>query len=239
MKLKLEPYKDLSILSVSGPITVENFAVLRAGIKKLFKDGKNKIVLEIDAADQLSPEILREIAMMNVIASELSGQIVLSKIDPTTQSKIESYSKPPFVRSFKNRDEALLFFHPPQKEEKTNDTPQTPEVTAPASPTVTPPLNLNPTATTPAEDPGKKFKEDIRKSEMGDVGQLRKKISELEKENKEIKNQLTTLLLQRRDPPDLTAWQTKVATLEKQLEEVVTQLNAQQPPKAAAATDKK
>ena len=221
MKLKLEPFKDISILNISGELTADSIAIIKAGIKKLFKDGKNKIILEILDSDKVSPDVLREIALLNILASELSGQIVLANIDSATQAKIESFSKPPYVKSYKNRNDALQFFHPPEKD--------VPAATAQPAQQATPSIAAAAVATPPKEDEAqKKFKSDIRKAELGDVGQLRKKLSDLEKENKELKQQLINLVIQRRDPPDLTSWQTKVATLEKQLEEAVTQLNAQQ-----------
>src|SRR3954465_5442354 len=117
MNLALERFKDLSILVAKGTISPEKFPVLKAGIKKLFKDGKNKIILELPDSSSFPPEILRELTALNIVASELSGQIVLAKIEPLTRSKIENFAKPPIIRCFMNRDAAIAFFYPQFKEE--------------------------------------------------------------------------------------------------------------------------
>jgi hypothetical protein len=206
MKLKLEAVRDISILIAEGPITPENFAVLRAGIKKLFKDGKNKIILELPDSDRLTPPILREFATLNLAASELAGSIVLAKIAPLTRAKIEAFSKPPSVRCFADRENAVQYFHPPGEEAaKPSDVAE-----APAEPTAL-----------GTEEKKEYSKGEIRAQEMGDLGSIRKKLSDLEAENKELKGRLAELVVTRRDPPDLESWKEKVSLLEKQLAEAI------------------
>lgn len=217
MKLKLEAIRDISVLVAEGAITPENFAVLRAGIKKLFKDGKNKIILEVPDSGTFTPAILREMAALNLMASELSGSIVLAKIAPLTRAKIEAFSKPPVVSCFADRELATEFFYPKVPEE----IPKTPVATEPAAaPAVTaaPAVAAAPADT---DEKLKQFKAEIRSKEMGDLGSVRKKLSELEAENAELKNRLAGLVVTRRDPPDLGAWKEKVSLLEKQLADAI------------------
>lgn len=218
MKLKLEAVRDISILVAEGPITPENFAVLRAGIKKLFKDGKNKIILELPDSGSLAAPILRELAVLNLLASELAGSIALAKIEPLTRAKIEAFSKPPVVRSFADRQAAVEFFHPKSEEipSKAAPTPA-PNVAAPA-PQKNVPLDVPGDAA--AAVPGE-MKSEIRAREMGDLGAVRKKLSDLEAENAELKARLAEMIVTRRDPPDLDSWKEKVANLEKQLADTI------------------
>lgn len=214
MKLLLEKHRDLNILVASGPINAENFAVLRAGIRKLFSDGKNKIILDLPDSRAFTAEILREFAVMNLIAAELSGQLVLSSIEPLTRAKIDSFSQPPAVRCFTTKEDAIRFFYPEEK--KPADAPVASSTAAPEE---------------KSADQKQQFKADIRAKELGDVGSLRKRISELEEQNKELMLQLSALVVTRRDPPDLASWQEKVSLLEKQLEETLGQQNAKDAPK--------
>jgi hypothetical protein len=194
MKLKLENSRDINILQATGAITSENLAVLRAGIKKLFRDGKNKIVLELPDSDSIAPDVLRELAVLNLLASELAGQIVLAAISPLTRSKIESFSNPPAVRCFDSREKAIQYFHPSVAEEEAiQDDPDT--VLA--------------------------KKEEIRDREINELGDLRKRLVELESENRELHRRIQEIVIARRDPPDLEAWKTRVDSLEKRLIEAI------------------
>ena len=53
MKLELSAQDGVSILTVTGPIDQHKFKVLKAGIVKLFKDGKNKIVLNFNNVEKM------------------------------------------------------------------------------------------------------------------------------------------------------------------------------------------
>lgn len=227
MKLHLETNRDVNILTASGEINAERFAILKAGIKKLFRDGKNKIILELPESKNFPVEILREMAQLNLMAAELAGQIVLAGIAAETKSKIESFSMPSAVRCTTNREEALKIFFgsastaspDPKKSPAPNST------VAPPSPPTAPVGASTSSAKESAEDK-KGAKEKIRQSELNDLGALRKRISELEVENKELVTSLKDSLLKRRDPPDLDSWKAKVKDLETQLEAANTQLNA-------------
>lgn len=220
MKLKLENARDINILIAAGPITAENFTVLKAGIKKLFKDGKNKIILELPDSGGILVDVLRELAVLNLLASELAGQIVLADIAPLTRSKIDSFSVPPAVRCFPNRAAAVDFFHPKSAEEIPHATP--------ASPTASPAAAQTPA---PSIAPAASTKEEVRAREIGDLGELRKRLAELETENKEMGRRLTEIVIKRRDPPDLQAWQEKVSKLESDLGEAILAAQANAPKK--------
>lgn len=217
MKLKLESVRDISILHVSGSITPENFAILRAGIKKLFSTGKNKIILELPDSATFPTPVLREIAILNLLASELSGQIILAEIAALTRAKIEAFSKPPVVKCFANRNAAIEFFYPrtadeiPAKAPAATPVPNGAPMSAPAS-------SPAPALT---DEQRSKYKQEVRSKEIGDLGDARKRLSELETENKELKTRMAELTIVRRDPPDIDSWREKVAKLEKDLSEAI------------------
>jgi hypothetical protein len=72
-----------------------------------------------------------------------------------------------------------------------------------------------------SDDKAKQYKAEIRGKEMGDLGTVRKKLSELEAENSELKGRIAELIVTRRDPPDLDSWKEKVTLLEKQLADAI------------------
>ncbi len=59
MKLTLADQEGVTVLTGTGEITEHDIQVLRAGLTKLFKSGKNRVVVDIPEADKLPPEILR------------------------------------------------------------------------------------------------------------------------------------------------------------------------------------
>lgn len=218
MKLKLDTVRDINILQALGSVTPENFAVLRAGIKKLLASGKNKIILDLPDAAGFEQPVLKEISVLNALASELSGQILLSSINAEAKKKIEELSKPISMNCFSDREKAIEFFYPK------NATGASPApVAQPAA--STPAAATTPTAAAapaPADEEKEKLlKRDIRAKEIGDLGEARKRISELETENLELKQRISETVLIRREPPDVGAWREKTEKLEKDLAEAI------------------
>ncbi len=128
MKLALSSEKNVEILSVSGPIAEHDVKVLRAGIQKILKTGKNRIILELLACDSLPSEVLRTLATFDIIARELSGRIVLAGIGSTLKTKIEVFAQPPVILCFETRAQAIDFLTTPPKPEAV------PEAQKPATP---------------------------------------------------------------------------------------------------------
>jgi hypothetical protein len=215
MKLKLESVRDISVLVVEGAITPESFAVLKAGIKKLFRDGKNKIILELPDSGGFTPTVLREIAVLNLTAAELSGSIALAQIAPLTRAKIEAFSKPPIVNCFSSRAEAVESFYPKTPE------PSNGPMAAPAPASAASPADAKITDTNSADEAAMHYKEQLKQRESGELGELRKRLVELENENVELKARLTEIVIVRREPPDVEAWREKVTILEKQVSEAI------------------
>ncbi|MFL5815275.1 MAG: hypothetical protein ACJ763_16990 [Bdellovibrionia bacterium] len=110
MKLKLRAENDIQILTIAELDSSQNVDVLRAGITQIFKNGKNRIILELAEPKLISAELLRELGRLKLLANELAGDIVLSGLDPDTKQKVDNFSKPPFAISFLTTPQAVNYF---------------------------------------------------------------------------------------------------------------------------------
>jgi anti-anti-sigma regulatory factor/regulator of replication initiation timing len=97
VKVSLRQEGLASVLDIEGEIDIHNFAVLKAGLTKLLGNGKNRIVLHITSGDHLSTEVIRELAILDVFARELSGKLVIASGDAALQQKVTSFARPPVV----------------------------------------------------------------------------------------------------------------------------------------------
>lgn len=97
MKVSLRQEGHISVLDIEGEIDIHNFSVLKAGLTKLLGNGKNRIVLHIAKGDNLATEVIRELAILDVYARELSGKLVIASDDTALQQKVTSFAKPPVV----------------------------------------------------------------------------------------------------------------------------------------------
>lgn len=97
MKLRLNDENGIAVLSVSGALDAHNFDVLKAGVAKLFRSGKNRIVLNLEDATEIAGEALRELAILDVFARELSGKIVLAASHASLKESVRLFSKPPVI----------------------------------------------------------------------------------------------------------------------------------------------
>ena len=203
MQLSLESVSNVSILSAQGPIREREVAVLLAGIRKLFRDGKNRLVLELPDAAGMSSDHLRELLQLNLLAAELSGEIVLAGIDAATVTRIATFSSPPFLKTFASRALALAHFAP--------------KVDAHAE------IALSPKGATPAPaSVTSGTRDEIRHRELNDLGALRKKIEQLESENRGLAEQLESKLFIYREPVATEQWEKKVEALESALNATLT-----------------
>lgn len=97
MKLSLRQEQSCAVLDIEGNIDAHGFAVLKAGLSKLFQNGKNRIVVNIKDAEEVSADIIRELAILDVFARELSGKLVLVSDNPSLKTKVTTFAKPPVV----------------------------------------------------------------------------------------------------------------------------------------------
>jgi hypothetical protein len=223
MKLKLRAENDIQILTISELNSSKSVDVLRAGATQLLRNGKNRIVLELTEAKSVPAELLRELGRLKLLANELAGDIVLSGLDPETKQKIDLFAKPPFAISFLSTAQAIKYFKDSAAPEKTKPSAAaTPAAAAAPVPVPTPAPSAAPHGTA-AGTSAEQFKEEIRQREMGELGQLRKQIEQLKKENQSLTQLLTQKLFALREPQDVAGYKKKIQELETQLASFVSE----------------
>jgi anti-anti-sigma regulatory factor len=120
MKVSLRHEDSIAILEVTGEVDQHNFQVLKAGLTKLLRDGKNRIILSLSDANELESDVLRELAILDVFARELSGKIVLSAENEELREGVKIFAKPPVIPILSSVALALDYFKKsePQAEEE-------------------------------------------------------------------------------------------------------------------------
>ncbi len=234
MKIALRVEQGVAVLAVSGPVSTENFKVLKAGITKLLKDGKNKVILELHEWNDFTTEIIRDLAQLNLIAQELSGKIVLSQVDPTTKTKVTTFATPQVLETYEKTSDAVVAFIPPKKEEiPTTPPPATPAAAPKTTPAPTPvPTAPAPTpATAPATAPAAKsadvknevdqLKAELKKLETTGLSELRKENDKLKAENVKLHEEFRKMFMERKLPANEKAFAERIAALETQLKEAL------------------
>jgi hypothetical protein len=212
MKLALTAEKSIPVLTVSEGITEHDVQILRAGIIKLLKSGKNKIILEVPNLDSIPGEVIRELSSFDIAARELSGRLVVAGVSPGLKTKIEVFAKPPIILTFESRAQAVEFFLSPPK----------PEVPATAAPGTAPAAG-GVAAGAPLVSP----EAEALKAEQNSMKQ---KLHDLEADNKLLKEQIILATIARRQPKDEVAYLEKIQLLESKIEKLLSET-----PVAAAA----
>jgi hypothetical protein len=216
MKLKIRAENDIQVLTISELDSPKNVDVLRAGITQIFRNGKNRIVLELAESKAVPSELLRELGRLKLLANELAGDIVISGLDEETKKRIDSFAKPPFAITFLTTPQALHYLkdmgvpRPPLPAQKPVAAPQAQPIPAAATAGPVPAIK-------------EQFKEELRARELGEAGSLRKEVERLRSENESLMELLNKRMVERRDPPDVAAYRVRIAELEKQLSDILSQ----------------
>lgn len=125
MDLKLRQLEQAAVLEISGDISAHNVQVLKAGIKKLFHSGKNKIIISLIDTSSIEGEVIRELAMLDVLARELSGKIVLVSDNDELKESVKSFAAPPVIPIFSTVEQAAEYLSKlsadPEEEESVDD----------------------------------------------------------------------------------------------------------------------
>ncbi len=103
MKLRLDPKEKLPTLEVSETLSPADVAVLRAGLRKLFRSGKKEVLLDLTLipAPSLSPlEMLLALKSLQLTASEETALLMI-------------VSTVPELGGVASRPEALAVFNSP------------------------------------------------------------------------------------------------------------------------------
>lgn len=122
MKLKLEEKNGITHLQVDESVDAQALSVLKAGLKKLLFNGKNRIIIELLSHQTSLPnEFFREIAILNLNAAELSGQIMVLIADPELRKKAEVFFQPKmlnFIGDAKDAEKAFAAVAKPVADEE-------------------------------------------------------------------------------------------------------------------------
>jgi anti-anti-sigma regulatory factor len=211
MKIALSTVDGVSILTGGGEITTHDVDVLRAGLTKLLKSGRNRIILEFPEAERIPDSVLREMAKLDILARELSGRIVMLGANEQFRKRVLQFALPPVMECFDKREQALGYF-------KQKDAPK---------------VAIAPTAVPSAGQadvpPTQKAKAEFRSKELSGATELRKRVSELENENQLLTKQLHAAWLASRPAPTPQASQGEFEILKKRFEEILEQTKASQP----------
>jgi len=221
MKLKLKSDRDIHILGVIGDLDAQGFAVLRAGITQLFKSGKNKIILDLSQSKVLRPEPLRELTLLNRLARELAGEILIAGAQPDVAQELQEAAGTEGVVIVSDLASALRRFRPLVQAAAQENEPLVAETS----------LGAARAAGQESPQPGARLQEEIlalknqlREKESGDLSNLRRENALLKDQNTQLKLLLERQVIERRSPPDESAYQEKIRSLESQVEEALQKL---------------
>jgi hypothetical protein len=204
MKISLRTQDGVAVLTGAGEISSHDMEVLRAGILKTLKSGRNRIILELVDAEKLPQELFRELAQFDRLARELSGRIVLAGFNDRLRALVAQASPPPGIECFETTETALQTFHG-----KAADPVSAPQAAAP-----------------------EKSKTELRQAELSSTD-LKKRVTDLENENRSLLEQLHAASLARWKP-SVAAQDAQIEALNGRLEEILVQLKATPGQKAQA-----
>lgn len=199
MKLSLGQQDGVAILEVKGAVDIHNFQVLKAGLSKLLRDGRNRIILNLEECENLDNDVLREIAILDVFARELSGHIVISSSNEAVKQAVLNFSKPPVIPFLATIQLAVEYF---QKQK-----PDTEESLEDAA------ILKN-----KLEAKEKEVEALLAKVKTLDPGELQKvRAMSVEAQSRAdmLQTQLDALLLERRKPVDAAGFLAKIEALEE------------------------
>lgn len=100
MKLQLVQENGIHILSVSEPVDVQGAQVIKAGVTKLYKNGHNRVVIELLNPREVSPHAFKMFGELHALARELAGDLVI----------VAAGLKHPQIPSFADRRAGLSHF---------------------------------------------------------------------------------------------------------------------------------
>src|SRR3989338_935806 len=109
MNLNLEQKGGTHVLKISGDIDLKGTAILRAGVAKLMKSGKDKIILDMSSVGGLHESFVKEITELAKLASELGGKIVIAGAPAGVVSTIKGADNSPPFTLLTGVDEAAEF----------------------------------------------------------------------------------------------------------------------------------
>lgn len=117
MKIQLRSKKGVEVLEVEGPVADFEAQILRVGVTRLLRNGKNRIILDLSKmlhqASRLPDFFLTELLALDRMARDLAGRIALAGVPPLLHERLAHLSKPPLIDAYTDLGEAILSFLPP------------------------------------------------------------------------------------------------------------------------------
>ena len=228
MKLQLLQEQSVTVLVLSEAIAVTDVPLLQSGILKLLKNGKNRFIADLSSVTSMPGELLSALAKLDVTSRELSGRVVLAGANSVAiKDQIKNFAKPAVCPFFETRALALKFFLDPPTAKPAAAAAAKPAATpapvaAAAKPAATP-APVAPAAPKPAEGPIPELPPPSRidPATLKDAAELRKKLTEFERENRVLYEQCLNMIVARRQIPNESAYLERIQHLERKLEEVM------------------
>lgn len=209
MKLTLGQQEGIAILEVKGAVDSHNFQVLKAGLSKLLRDGRNRIVLSFEECENLEADVIREVAILDVFARELAGQIVISSSNEKLKESVLNFSKPPVIPFLTSVSQAVDFFQKqrPETEDAVEDAAELKKIIEAKDKEI------------------EALKAKLQLLDPSELKRVRADKAEAEARAGMLEEQLEALLAQRKAPIDASGFIAKIEALE----ETVKKLTAAQP----------
>jgi len=107
MKVQLSSEGGINTLKVDGAIDAHALGVLKAGVAKLLRDGKNKVIVDIEQVPDLPGELIKELAALNITAMGLEGIIILSGVTSDKKEAVAEFAKPNILHVFATTAQAI------------------------------------------------------------------------------------------------------------------------------------
>lgn len=203
MKVALSLQDGVNVLRVDGPVDIRNLSVLKAGITKLFRDGKNQILLQLEGTGKIESDVIRELAVLDLFARELSGRLAVLCVDEELKKSIASFAKPPVVSIFSDLPSALAHFKDAASAAEEDEDPK--ELKSKLA----------------ARDKEiEALKGQIKLLDPGEVQKLRAVNVELQGHIKELEEKIARMLKERRVPADADAYMAKLAEFEAAIKDL-------------------
>ena len=157
----------------------------------------NKIILNLSETKKLDSDVIREVAIIDVFARELSGRIVLSSTDPELKNNILTFAKPPVVPFLASVDLALDYFKKMTPDADSEESSE--EVRK---------------ALAAKEKELEALKAQVKSLDPAQITKLKSEKTELQTRCKQLEKQVETMLKNKRDPVDASGFLEKITTLE-------------------------
>ncbi len=215
MKLSLGVTQGFTVLKVDAAVSTHEFQVLKAGITKLMRDGKDRIVLDLSPQQDMEESMIRELGLLNFTARELSGEIVLVATSKVLLQKIDNFANPKPIAIYSKVEEAVE--HLVRKSKVASELAGAP---AGAAPEEIQKLQAEIT----------ELKKQLKDKEGGELAQVKKQNAELVAQNRQLMEQVEAMFLKRVEPPNAASYQEKVTVLEEKVEELLKKIEETQAP---------